>query len=162
MFKNSKTSAHLSDPLFRYTDVAISKKEKQLKLESIEDLSNFSIAAYQGAKDLLGEQFKIMTLSNLTYVEHPHPKNTTLAMLAGKKDIRIGDINIFYFDLKNQNYNNNDIKTQEFDIHHLWPDVYSHMAFKDEILRDKVNIQIKNMSEDGSLENIYKQYIKYP
>jgi len=67
-----------------------------LNRKNIADLQGLSIAAYQGAKELLGKEFKDMTLTNTNYSEHSQPKETTYLMIAGHKDIRIGDINIFY------------------------------------------------------------------
>jgi len=159
IFSGSKINAHLSDAIFRYTDVAVSKKDKSLKISEVSDLQKFSIAAYQGAKDLLGEQYKVMALANVNYSEHSHPKDTTYLMAAGQKDIRIGDIHIFWHDLKNRRYQGETgMNKDDFTVHHLWPDVYSHMAFKDVDLRDAVNKVIKQLNNDGTIKKIYAEY----
>lgn len=156
VFPSSKLTAHLSEPIFRYRDVAISKKSAQLKINNTSDLQGKSIAAYQGATELLGENFKKMANTNPEYSEHAHPKDTTQLMLSGKKDIRIGDINIFRYDLNNKHYNKNvNTASSNFTVHYLWPDVYSHMAFKDQRLKDAVNEIIRDLKSSGSLEKIY-------
>ena len=60
IFADSKVNAYLSEPIFRYRDVAVSKKSEQLKINNISDLQGKSIAAYQGATELLGSEFKKM------------------------------------------------------------------------------------------------------
>ncbi|PKG86059.1 hypothetical protein CXF85_03160 [Colwellia sp. 75C3] len=159
IFSDSQVDGFLSTALFRYTDVAVSKKSAQLDVNEIDDLQNLSIAAYQGAKELLGSDFKRMALANPQYSEHPQPKETTYMMVGGQKDIRIGDINIFLHDLANNHYKSEvKIDLQDFSIHRLWPDVYSHMAFKDEKLRNSVNKVIKELTDNGTIEAIYLKY----
>ncbi len=159
IFSNSQVNAYLSIPVFRYTDVAVSKNSAKLKLDKVADLKGLSIAAYQGATELLGEDFKKMALANPEYSEHPQPKETTYMMVAGHKDVRIGDISIFLHDLANNHYKSEvKIDLKDFTIHRLWPDVYSHMAFKDEKLRNSVNMVIKELTTNGTIGAIYLKY----
>jgi len=159
IFSGSKVNGYLSEAIFRYTDVAISKKDKAFEIDDVVDLQKFSIAAYQGAKDLLGDEYKKMALANVNYSEHSHPKDTTYLVAAGQKDIRIGDIHIFWHDLKNKRYQGESLMNKDdFSIHRLWPDVYSHMAFKDVGLRDEVNKVIKKLNDDGTIDKIYADY----
>ena len=160
IFSSAKVDGFLSEKLFRYTDVAVSKKVHGLEIKNIDDLQAFSIAAYQGATDLLGEQYKQMALANVHYSEHSHPKDTTYLMASGQKDIRVGDIQIFLYDLQNKYYQGEvPITKNDFNIHRLWPDVYSHMAFKDADLRDAVNKVIIQLKQDGTIEKIYAKYL---
>jgi len=161
IFPSSKVNAHLSEPVFRYRDVAVSLKSDQLKVNNISELKGKSIAAYQGATDLLGGEFKTMAQNNTGYSEHAHPKETTHLMVSGSKDIRIGDINIFLYDLKNKNYNNNNninVERSNFTVHYLWPYVYSHMAFKDPSLKDTVDKVINELKLNGSIDKIYAKH----
>lgn len=159
IFSDSSVDGFLSAPVFRYTDVAISKNAAKLKINNVSDLQNLSIAAYQGAKELLGEEFKEMALTNPKYSEYSQPKETTYLMIAGQKDIRIGDIHIFLHDLANNHYKSAvKIEEKDFTIHRLWPDVYSHMAFKDEALRNSVNKVIKELTANGTIDAIYLKY----
>jgi polar amino acid transport system substrate-binding protein len=58
IFPNSEVNAYLSAPIFRYRDVAVSKRSSKLTINDISDLQGKSIAAYQGAKELLGGNLK--------------------------------------------------------------------------------------------------------
>lgn len=159
IFSNSQVNGFLSSPVFRYTDVAVSKNSAKLKVNKISDLQGYSIAAYQGAKEMLGDDFKAMALTNPNYSEYSHPDETTYMMVAGEKDIRIGDIHIFLHDLADKRYINEEkIAEKDFTIHRLWPDVYSHIAFKDKVLRDSVNKVIKDLTTNGTIEAIYRKH----
>jgi len=159
IFSGSQVKAHLSTPIFRYTDVAVSKKSSQLNINKISDLQNVSIAAYQGATELLGSVFKEMANENPYYSEHSSPRDTTHLLVTGHKDIRIGDIRIFWHDLKNKYYQTGQpVNVNQFSIHRLWPDVYSHIAFKDKSLRNKVNSAIVDLTRKKSFDKIYLKY----
>jgi len=159
IFIGSQVNAYLSEPLFRYRDVAVSIKSAQLKVNNISDLQGKSIAAYQGATELLGREFKKMAKENPEYSEHAHPKDTTHLILSGNKDIRIGDINIFLYDLNNKHYDKDiGVDQSNYTVHYLWPYIYSHMAFKEQSLRDAVNKIIRELKLNGSMEKIYSKY----
>ena len=99
IFANSETNAYLSVPVFRYTDVAVSKAENKMVIENVSDLQDKSIAAYQGATDLLGDEYKKMALANSQYSEYALPSETTKLVAIGKKEVRVGDIYIFLHDI---------------------------------------------------------------
>jgi len=161
IFSSSKTDAYLSEPLFRYTDVAVSKKENNFIINEITDLKDRSISAYQGAVDLLGDEFKQMAQKNERYTEHGLPSKTTLLLAMGKKDVRIGDVFIFLYDLSSYKYKKRGINANDFNIHRLWSDVFTHMAFKDESIRDQANKAILEIQSNGVLQQIYKEYEVY-
>lgn len=159
IFAKSEVNAFLSEPIFRYSDVAVSRKSDQLKINQLSDLQGKSITAYQGAMNLLGTDYKEMAVANSEYSEHPRPSFSSYLLISGQKEVRIGDINIFWYDLANT-YQKKDekIKSQAYTVHHLWPDVYSHIAFKDESVRDAVDKAILQLSGNGTIQKIYNKY----
>jgi len=162
IFSESKNEAYLSMPIFRYSDVAISRKSDHLTINQVSDLQGKSITAYQGAMDLLGIDFKKMALANTEYSEHPRPSHSSYLLITGQKDVRIGDINIFWFDLANKYQKIDDkINAQNYTVHHLWPDVYSHIAFKDKSIRDKINKAIIKLTNNGAIQSIYAKFKLY-
>jgi len=159
IFNRSNVNAYLSTPIFRYSDVVISKKSSNLKINSVADLKGKSIAAYQGAKDLLGEEFQRIANENSTYTEYPHPSETTYLLISGNKEVRVGDINIFWYDLERKHLSStSQLTMQDFTIHKLWPDVYSHIAFKNEKIRDMINQAIVKLNNNGVIKSIYSKY----
>jgi len=162
IFHGSDSNVYLSDPIFRYTDVAVSRKTKNLTINEISDLTGKSIAAYQGAKDLLGEEYKQMALTNSLYSEHALPSETTQLMAMGQKEVRIGDIYIFLHDISNKVYKlRTNLTADDFQIHRLWPDVYTYIAFTNEDIRNQANKAIQTIKGNGTLDRIYKEYEDY-
>jgi len=161
IFAGSKVDAYLSEPLFRYTDVAVSKKENNFIIKKISDLKGRSISAYQGAIDLLGDEFKKMAQENKRYTENGRPSETTLLVAMGDKDVRVGDVFIFLYDISNNKYKKRGISANDFIVHRLWSDVFTHIAFRDESIRDKANKAILEIQNNGVLEQIYKEYEVY-
>jgi len=159
IFPGSKSKAHLSDPVFRYRDVAVTRSSANHIINNVSDLQGKSIAAYQGAKELLGESFRKVALTNVDYSEHAHPSETTSLLISGSKDVRVGDVNIFWHDLKNKHHGSSEkTDASNYTIHYIWPDIYSHMAFVDESLRDEVNKVIVELKENGTFDRIYEKY----
>ena len=157
IFTAASSNIHLTVPLYRYSDVAISLRKNNFQIKSIDDLALRSIIAYQGATDLLGNQFQAMARNNDRYQEHKSPSTTTFYLIRGRKEVRIGDINIFYHDISHPKYRGK-IHIDDFTIHRIWPDVYSFMATKNSSLRDQINSAIKTIKSNGQYEAIYRKY----
>jgi len=161
IFKDANIKAFLSVPLFRFTDVVVSNKRRNLSIEKVADLKGLRVAAYQGAKELLGGEFKTLMTDNPNYKEQPDQSRTILMVLHNRADVRVGDIFIFLNDLKNLSGQEAAASLDNFNIHHIWPDVYSHMAFKDAALRDDVNKAIQTIRDNGTFDAVYKRYEAY-
>lgn len=159
IFKETTKKTYLSDPFFPYTDVGISFKKNNYKIKKMSDLKDKSIIAYQGATDLLGDEFEAMAKKNINYNEHPVPFMTTVKMIRMGVDVRIGDVFIFLHDLKTLRLEKKiKLSLSDFNIHYLWDDVYSYIAFKDKSVRDQANIAIKKIKKNGSYLAVYKRY----
>jgi len=159
IFTAASSNIYLSAPLYRYRDVAITLKKNSLRIKTVADLTDRSIIAYQGATDLLGKEFQIMASSNKRYQEHKSPSTTTFYLVRGRKEVRIGDINIFYHDITASKYRGK-VGIQDFTIHRLWPDVFSFMATHDETLRDEINRAIRTIKANGTYERLYQEFKK--
>ena len=157
VFADSKTNAYLSVPFFRFTDVAVTYKNKGYKIESIEDLKDKHVIAYDGATELLGLKFKKMALSNPLYKEY-HSTVATTGMLVNKRvDVKVGDIYVFLYDISRPEYKNK-VLPSDFTIHPLWEDMFTHIAFKDKKIRDEANKAIMAIKENGTYDAVYKKY----
>ena len=157
IFTAASSNIYLSTPMYRFSDVAISLKKNNFKINSVADLARRSIVAYQGATDLLGNQFQAMARSNDQYLEHKSPSTTTFYLVRERKEVRIGDINIFYHDISQPKYRGK-VSIADFSIHRLWPAVYSFMATNDKVLQHEINRAIKTIKSNGQYEGIYHKY----
>lgn len=155
---SSMLNAHLSQGLFYYQDVAVSLKASGIKIERVDDLSRGRIAAYQGARQLLGEKFRRVVSLNPDYHEYHLALSTTALLVRQRVDVRVGDVSIFYYDLNRPTNRNLDVG--DYNISYLWPNVVTHLAFKDEFLRDRVELIISDLKRQGVIDKIYLKYRK--
>jgi ABC-type amino acid transport substrate-binding protein len=159
IFKKKNESLFLSLPFFKFTDVAVTLKKNKIVISEIKDLKDRSIIAYQGATDLLGSDFKKMANANINYSEHPIPFVTTKKLLRTGTEVRIGDVFIFLHDLKKlRELKKIKLKITDFDIHYLWDDVFSYIAFKDKHTQEMANKAIGVVKKSGRYKEIYQKY----
>ena len=135
-------------------------KKNNLEINKIADLTGKSIVAYQGATDLLGEEYKNITLSSGTkYKENANQETTTAMLIKGRVDVRVGDIFIFLHAI-NSPANKGKVTIKDFTVHRIWPDVFSCIAFKDKKIRDEADKAIETIKANGTFDAVYKKYEK--
>lgn len=159
IFTDAKITGCRTDPIFRYTDVAVSSKERNLHIESIADLKGKSIITYQGAHTFLGKPFQQVTSTEPTmYREVSQPSDQARLLASGKFDVSVGDMYIFLSSI--QSWSDARYTADHFEIHRLFPDIYSHMAFQDQALCDEFNVALRTIKKNGTYEAVYAQYLK--
>lgn len=150
---------YLSQPVFRYSDVAVSLKNQNITLNKIPELSQFSVASFQGATEFFGEQFKDTVTKNPSYYEHLHMDALLMQLAKNRVKVVIMDKNIIAYYLENNL--KNDIKLNDLNFHYLFPIPTSHsfMAFTDQQLRDDFNKALLRIKETGEFEAVYDAYL---
>jgi len=158
IFTNEKIVGYKSDPIFRFTDVAVSLKDKNYVIKAVSDLKGKSIVTYQGAKIFLGEDFKKIVEAAPDYQEKAKPEVQAKLVALGRMDVSVGDIYVFLHSIKT--WSKGKIKPEKFKFHRIFQDIYSHMGFKDKKLRDEFNVALKKIKENGRYEAIYQEYLE--
>jgi len=142
---------------FHFQDVAISRKEDQLKLDSISDLNGKSIITFQGARVFYGEEF-LMQTQNGEYVELANPGHQVRQLARGVGEVSVGDLFIFLHNLDKVSGLN---KTpQDFNYHNIIPKNSSRLGFKDTKLCEVFEDARIKMESEGSDIKIYNKYFK--
>jgi ABC-type amino acid transport substrate-binding protein len=156
----SKIVGCLSDPVFRYADVAVTRKDHQLKIDSVGDLAEKRIATYQGAKTFLGSEFaRVVSTDARLYRELPQQLDQAMSVSTGLSDVSVGDMYIFLYSIKHNS--NGKFKADQFDIHNVFPVTYSFMGFHEQILCDEFNVALRKLKKSGRYEAIYSRYLKH-
>jgi polar amino acid transport system substrate-binding protein len=158
IFADAKITGCRTDPIFRYSDVAVSRKDRNLDIYAIADLKGKSIITYQGAHTFLGKPFQQVTSPEpAMYREVSQPADQARLLASGKFDVSVGDMYIFLNSV--QTWSDARYKTDHFEIHRLFPDIYSHMAFQDQALCDEFNVALRTIKKNGRYEAVYAQYL---
>jgi ABC-type amino acid transport substrate-binding protein len=159
IFAGTQIDACRSDPAFRFTDVAASRKDRKISIKNMSDLAGKRIVTYQGAKTFLGEQFaQIVDAQPSLYREVPQPVDQALSVANGGADVSVGDMYIFLYSIKTLGAGK--YATDQFEIHRLFPDIYSHMAFRDPKLCEEFNRALRTLKKSGRYDAIYAEYLK--
>jgi ABC-type amino acid transport substrate-binding protein len=159
IFAESKIVGCRSDPVFRYEDVAVTRKDRHLQIDSIADLAEKRIATYQGAKTFLGSEFsRVVSMDNRNYRELPQQSDQAMFVSTGLSDVSVGDMYIFLHSIKHNS--NGRFKADQFEIHNLFPVTYSYMGFHEQALCDEFNVALRKLKKSGRYEAIYSGYLK--
>ena len=94
---NQVKSGYLSQPVFRYSDVAVSLKNQNLTLNNIPELNRYSVASFQGATEFFGELFKRTVSRNPNYYEHLHMDALLMQLAKNRVNVVIMDKNIITY-----------------------------------------------------------------
>lgn len=145
----------LSDVYIIYQNVAVSLKSKQLKIESIEDLANYSVASFQKADKILGPDFENAMNQSPLFLQVADQKRQPNLLIKERVDVVVMDKNIF-------NYFARELKIEkiesQFVFHHIFSKSHYRMAFKDRQNIALFNKTFMEYSASKSYQTLLAQY----
>ncbi len=153
---NKDSNVHLSIPFLRYTNVAATLKKKNFVINNVSDLKGKSIAAFQGAQDVYGEEFKNVTEANPGYKEYAKPVQMAKVVARERKDVYAADLYIFLHTIKTE-YKGS-MTADDFTFNYIFDDVYFQAGFKDAKIRDEFNRAVEEIKANGAYEAVYEKY----
>lgn len=150
-----------SNVAITYQNCAISLESNQFNINSINDLNNKQVVAFQRASSLLGEEFANMVKTNSGYQEQARQVQQVYMLMKRRADVVVMDKNIFKYYLK-QAYlegklTEKDLKQQAI-CHQIFPPTEYKFAFLSEQIRDDFNAGLKQITQDGSLVALQEKY----
>jgi len=90
-------SKYLSDVYVFYQNVALSLKSKNLSIQNLQHLSEYSVVGFQSASDVLGVDFAEAVRNNKLYIEIADQMRQLELLLNEQVDVIIIDLNIFHY-----------------------------------------------------------------
>ncbi len=149
-------ASRLSDVYITYQNVAISLKRNQFDFSSISDLGAKSIASFQNANKVLGEEFAMAANKSPLFMEVADQQRQPALLMRKRVDVLVMDNNIFNYLIHQQGLAE---RANEFSFHYLFPSSPYRMAFK-----DKRNIALFNhmFNEYTKTEDYQNLIDKYP
>lgn len=145
-----------SDTYVTYQNVAISLASRKLPIKRTEDLSGYSVAAFQNASMLLGERFHTVASRHLSYKEYPQQVTQNNLLFSERVDVIVGDRRILHYLLRELDPKLDGGKP--LTIHPLFPPSPRKAVFKDATLRDQFNLGLKTIQANGVYDAILKKY----
>lgn len=145
-----------SDSYIDYHNVAATLKSRNLKIQTLDDLTDLRIGAFQTAKNVLGETFKDIATKNYKYAEIAKQKLQVEQLLRKRVDVIIGDTLVFKYYQKTLKEESN--LTEEIEIHKLFPKTSYRIIFKNSKIRDDFNKGLKIIKKNKLYSNIINHY----
>lgn len=146
-----------SDVVMVYHNYGISLKERNVVLNSFDDLKDISLVAFQNAHKLLGESFSKAVKDNKKYSEISRQALQVRMLAGGRVEAVIADFRIFLH-FKKQFEKEYGAKLA-VRFHPLFEPTPYRLAFKDRDVRDKFDKALAEMRESGEYDRILEQYI---
>lgn len=148
---------YFTDNYITYQNVATTLTRRNLKLQQIEDLANYSVAAFQNASMVLGDRFSLLVSGHSDYRELPSQITQNKLLFTGRVDVVVGDSLIFqYFSgLVEPQINGKQAVT----FHRIFPESPRKAVFRDARVRDAFNAGLKAIRTNGTYDAIMKQYV---
>ena len=153
--KHDVRGAFLSESYISYQNVVVKLKTTDVKIDEIADLGKFSIAGFQNATKVLGDEFKKMGSDNALYFEVPDQKHQVELLLIERVDFIVLDVNIF-------NYISKSISGRNFmekvDVYYFFPESKYHLGCKKKWVCDKFNESLKTFKNSTAYEGLQLKY----
>jgi len=144
----------LSNPYIAYQNVAITRSDRKLHVDSIESLKTKSVVAFQTATSVLGKTLEATLSSQPTYLEMAKQERQVEMLMLGSVDVAVMDRNIFsYFKLNDDRYKSDDVV-----FHELFPISTYRAAIPNEELREAFNHNLSVIIESGRYQALLEKY----
>ena len=148
---------YFTDNYIVYQNVATTLSSRNLNVQQIEDLSRYSVAAFQNASMVLGDRFSVMAGAHSDYRELPSQATQNKLLFTGRVDVVVGDRLIFqYFSKTLEPKIDN---RQAVTFHRIFPESPRRAVFRDSRVRDAFNTGLKAIRANHSYEAIARQYL---
>ena len=144
-----------SDLFFRFRPFVVSLRNRNITINHVNDLSQYSIITFQGAKKFLGEGVS-RYMNDEAYRELGKPAWQVRVLKDGKADVSIGDLFIFLHSAQNIN----GFALTDFNYHDVLPIITSRMGFRDPALCSAFNNALAKVKASGAYDGVYTKYLK--
>jgi ABC-type amino acid transport substrate-binding protein len=156
LFDSMTAQGCRTEPLFRFSDVVISKVKDDRQLESLADLDGLNVIAFEGATGFFGDDYAGHMQSE-SYLEVAKPELQSRMLLSDRYDVSVGDLYIFLDSLKR--LKGPVVDVSELRVHHLFAKISSRMGFHDTALCPVFDRALAKVKASGEYERIYWRYL---
>lgn len=150
-------SLFYSDSHITYQNMVIGLRDRNLTVESMDDLEKYWVLGFHDAKKYLGPEFAAMAESNSRYSETSRQKSQVSMLFKERVDLVVSDKNIFNWYRRQINRPEYSRPVSYFPL--FTPNHYK-VGFNKEALRDEFNLGLKQLKESGRYNQILEYYFR--
>lgn len=148
---------YYSDPIVYYQNVAVTLSHRQFTIDTVDDLQDKSIIAFQNSALFLGPEFAAMASANPRFEEVSKQRSQLFMLFMERTDVIVLDLKIFlYYLMEIQQVAG---MQQPFTIHPLFPIAPRYALFTDKKIRDDFNAGLKSLRNSGLYDDIVRRYL---
>lgn len=158
-------NSYISDEYITYHNYAVTLEKRNLKINTISDLKDKRITAFQQAHFAFGKEFKQLAESNPEYKEMANQKHQIAKLFGKRTDVIVLDSRIlrYYIKMLKKNPDRTMKKisfNQPITYHNLFQPSMYRMAFRSKKIRDAFNRGLKKLRDSGRYKQIIDSYVK--
>jgi polar amino acid transport system substrate-binding protein len=153
---DASSEGYYSEPYISYRNVALTLERRNIALESVADLRQYRVMAFQNAKLALGPAFRQAVDRNPDYRELASQQTQVNMFHLGRVDVIIGDVRILHR-LRASMPPGID-RQQAVKVHDLFAPTEYRALFKDPDLRDRFNEGLRLIRTNHTLQRITDRY----
>ncbi|MBF0288019.1 MAG: transporter substrate-binding domain-containing protein [SAR324 cluster bacterium] len=151
---------YYSDEVSQFQTSLISLKPNRLTIETINDLKDKHIVAFQNASFLFSNAFQKMTQSNSHYREIANQEYQVVDLYNGKAAVILVDRQIFLYFRGITTLTNTSMPVTFHEVEGLTEKSPFFVVFRDEKLRNEFNEGLEYLKKNGEYDNIFYKYVK--
>ncbi|ALZ75919.1 transporter substrate-binding domain-containing protein [Rheinheimera sp. F8] len=141
-----------SCPYIRYQNVAVTLAANQLVLNSLLDLDNLSILAFQNATLVLPDDYRRIAMASPSYRETVDPRTQVDMLQKQRVQVVVMDMNIFHY------YNSKTDHASQVQVHALYTPTLYRAAFRDAGLAVKFNQALQQFQQSAAYPLLQERY----
>lgn len=154
----SGVQAFYSDSHIIYRNYAMTLAAGGLTIDSIADLGNKSVIAFQNSRAYLGPEFKVMADANPGFREEAVQATQTILLFSKRIQVVVADKNIFNWYSQSPEVKAKVDTSQPVTYHAIFPPTRYMVAFRDQALRDEFNQALAELKASGAYAAIVGRY----
>lgn len=155
----SRLPVYYSQPYIEYHNYAVALASRKLPIRQVSDLGNYSVSAFQRARELLGPEFQLMAEGNPQYREEAQQVVRNRLLLSGRVDVVVGDRRIIeYF---NREVSKQVDASQTLSWYELFPPTPYQLGFRSAAQRDRFDAGLEALRHSGDYAAIERKYAGY-
>lgn len=151
--KANEPGLYYSCPYIRYQNVVVSLEVQQLSINSLSDLKNLSVLAFQNASAALGDEFRDIAKQSFKYRETVEQRTQVESLHKMRVQAVVMDINIFYY------HHDKIDPPQQVQVHPLFTPSYYRVAFRDKKLADAFNQALQQFWQSPEYQQLQQRYL---
>lgn len=146
-----------SDPHVTYRNYVITLESSKLAIDSVADLADKSVVAFQNAHIYLGEDYARAVGKSPSYREEANQVVQALLLYSGRIQAVVADYNIFRW-YAAEVRGKVDV-TQKLHLHPVFPPTEYHVAFRDPAICAQFNAGLAKLKASGEFDRIVSGYL---